>query len=239
MQALRLSVLLAQLGAEARAVVPARRSEADVRESTSTGRPPGRRRRRHSKPGVPSNITLGEIVERTEHAGFGFLIAFLALVSVPFVMLSTPFGLAIALVAAQMVAGRSRPWLPRRMRQHVVTVGTLEWLGQRVTRWTRGMERWIRPRWTVLARGPFWVLIGVGVTLQGLGLALPLPIPGSNAIFAVVIALYGIGLLEDDGLLILLAHIITGIEVILGVIFSEVVASALVHAYHRFSGWWS
>lgn len=199
---------------------------------------PGRARRKfrlkpRHEPGIRTNITIGEIVDRTTEAGFGFLTAFLALVAVPFVGLSTPFGLAIAFVAAQMMAGLHKPWLPARLRRHAVSLATLDWLGTKLARSTRWMERWVQPRIIVLTRGPFWVLCGFAVLLQGLGLALPLPIPGSNWPFIAIVVLYAIGLLESDGLLILICHILSAAEVVLAVVFWEKVMEAI----HKIAAW--
>jgi hypothetical protein len=66
-----------------------------------------------------------------------------------------------------------------------------------------GLERLIRPRFTFMIAGPFWTACGIGMLVQGLALSLPLPIPGSNWVFIIPIILYGIGLLESDGLLIM------------------------------------
>ena len=60
-----------------------------------------------------------------------------------------------------------------------------------------------------------------------LGLALPLPIPGSNLIFIVPIVLYAIGLLEDDGLLIVLGHVGSVVNVTLVLLLWDAVARAL------------
>lgn len=180
---------------------------------------------------VRSNITLGEVVDRTSRAGFGFLAAFLALVSLPFVGLSLPFGLAIAFLGVQMILGRDRPWLPRRLRRHLVTMRTIDWIGEKLARWTGGIERFVKPRWTFLARGPFWTLVGIGLLLEGLGLALPVPIPGSNWLFAVPILIYAIGLLEADGLLILAGHVIAASQIVAAVVFSEWVLAALRKAF--------
>ncbi len=158
---------------------------------------------------VSSFLTVGEIIDRTSHAGFGFLLGFLALVSVPFFGLSLPFGLAVAFVAAQMVFGKSRPWLPKSIRRRQVRMVTIHWLSTRVARWSAGLEKVVRPRFGFLVRGPFWSAVGVAVMIQGLGLALPIPIPGSNWVFVVPVMIYGIGLLEDDGILILIGHAIT------------------------------
>jgi hypothetical protein len=180
-------------------------------------------------------MTLGEVIDQTAHAGFGFLAAFLALVAIPFVGVSLPFGLAIAFLGLQMIAGKNRPWLPKRLRRHVVAMSTLEWLSSHLTRWTAGMERFIKPRFNLLTRGPSWRLVGAGLVLQGIGLALPIPVPASNWVFIVPIVIYGIGLLEDDGLLILFGHAASAVMVALGIVFSEVVYAELHKGLHWIS----
>ena len=185
-----------------------------------------------------SNMTLGDIVDQTAHAGFGFLAAFLALVAIPFMGLSLPFGLAIAFLGVQMIAGKNRPWLPGRLRRKVVAMSTIDWIGRKVTRWTGGLERFIQPRMTWLARGPLWTLVGVGLILQGIGLALPIPIPASNWVFIVPILIYGIGLLEDDGILISAGHIITAAMIVLGVIFWDFVHKHLAEGMAWISRLW-
>jgi hypothetical protein len=173
------------------------------------------------------SLTLGELLDRTAHAGFGFLIALLALLAVPLVGLSTPFGLAIGFVGMQMLAARDRPWLPRRLRDHVISRRTLGWLSERLAGWTARLERVVRPRLTVFACRSGWTLVGLGVVVQGLGLALPLPIPGSNWIFLGPILVYALGLLEDDGALILIGHGATLGHALLAVTFWQALAASL------------
>lgn len=216
---LRLSSILASLGAQAQPREPV---PADPKTAKLIGR---------NRPKVPSNITLGEIIDQTAHAGFGFLAAFLALVAIPLAGVSLPFGLAIAFLGCQMIAGKNRPWLPMRLRRHPVAMSTLDWLSDRVTRWTAGMERFVKPRWTVLTREPLWRSIGFGLIFQGIGLALPIPIPLSNQLFIIPIMVYAIGMLEDDGLLILVSHIATAVMVVLGAVFWEIVRDGLSHAH--------
>jgi hypothetical protein len=50
-------------------------------------------------------------------------------------------------------------------------------------------------------------LIGLGIIFAGLGLMLPLPIPFSNNIPAWAVVLFSIGLMEKDGLCVLLGHL--------------------------------
>jgi hypothetical protein len=178
------------------------------------------------------STTLGEVVDRAAHRGFGFAIGFLAVVSIPFVGLSTPFGLAISFMAAQMLFGKERPWMPKLLRRRVVSADTLARLGTRLRRWTVRLERIVKPRWSPLLRGPLWPLCGLGIVLLGIGLALPLPIPGSNAIFIAPIIIYAIGVLEDDGALVFVGHIATVVHVFLAILFWVVVRDAVVHVWH-------
>jgi hypothetical protein len=50
-------------------------------------------------------------------------------------------------------------------------------------------------------------LIGLGIVIPVLGLMLPLPIPFSNSIPALAVVLLAIGMLEKDGLCVLLGHL--------------------------------
>lgn len=207
---IRLSRILAELGAEAR---DAARGDA--------------------APAAVTDLTIGDIVDRTHHAGFSVMIAFLALCSLPLPGVSVPFGIAIAFGAVQMAAGMHRPWLPRRLRARAVSIRTLRWISDRLTRWTAGLERVARPRFEGLTRGVGWSVCGLALIWHAAGLSLPLPIPGSNLIFIVPILIYAIGLLESDGLLVMLAHAITAGHVVAAAAFWHVVAEAV----GKLAGW--
>jgi hypothetical protein len=72
----------------------------------------------------------------------------------------------------------------------------------------RRLEGVVRPRLTFLHAGPGMArLVGLGVALAGLGLMLPLPIPFSNALPAWAVVLLALGLMERDGLFLLLGHL--------------------------------
>lgn len=224
---LRLSALLDALLADAR-----RRATGAPAPAPEATLPPGADAVALHDPIVidsADGLTVGEILDATAHAGFGFVIALLALVAIPFVGVSTPFGLAIAFVGGQMLLGRPRPWLPRRVRRFALSVRALD----KITRWLSRMTRWmthlVRPRLPRMARGRVGqALIGFGVVVLGIGLALPLPIPGSNMVFIVPILVYGIGLLEEDGLLIALGHLATLVHIGIGIALWEVIGAVLV-----------
>lgn len=178
----------------------------------------------------PETLSVGELVDRASEGGFGFLIGILTLIAIPFFGLSTPFGLAIALIGAQLAIGRSQPWLPQRARRRELSMAMLDRVASLLARRTRWLARSTRRRWEVLIMPR---PIGLGVVVLALGLALPLPIPGSNLVFLIPLAIYAIGLLERDGLWILLAHGCLLVDVALMIIF----AGAIWLVLQRVGGW--
>jgi len=207
---LRLGTLLADLGANSDEASAASTSEARAKQ----------------------RITLGEIVDRCSEAGFGFLLALLCLIAIPFFGLSTPFGIAIALCGAQMLCGKRRPWLPGIMRRRALTLAMLDRVAGMLAKRTRWLSRFTRRRGERMLVGAGWRAMGFGVLLLGLGLALPLPIPGSNMIFLVPIFLYALGALEGDGVLVALGHAGTLANAALLFLFGHLVISTLQRVWH-------
>lgn len=175
------------------------------------------------------SITVGELVDKAAQSGFGFLVAVLSLIAIPFVGLSTPFGLAIALGGMQLMLGRRRPWLPKRARARTLKMSMLDRILTLVNRRLRWLAASTRKRWQPLVTPR---LVGFGIVLLALGLALPLPIPGSNLIFIVPLLVYAIGLLEADGLWILIAHVATFVNVALLFAFGATVLHVLQRVWH-------
>jgi len=172
-------------------------------------------------------LPLGTVLDATRHAGFGFLIGFIAILAVPVPGLGGPFGLAVACLGVQLAAGREHPWLPGILRRRSVSLRMRRWLAAKVARATTWMEKVIRERWPFFTGPRAWPLVGIGLVVQGVGLALPLPIPGSNLLFIVPIVIYAIGLLEDDGLLLALGHVATAVNITLTILLWDAVAAAL------------
>lgn len=180
-------------------------------------------------PARPDGITVGELVDKAAQAGFGFLVAVLSLIAIPFVGLSTPFGLAIALVGAQLAIGRARPWLPARARRRKLSMAMLDRILSLVARRTRWLAKSTRRRWPLFVTPK---LVGVAIVVLAMLLALPLPIPGSNLVFIVPLLIYAVGLLEGDGKWILVAHVATLVDIGLVVAFGATVVSVLARLWH-------
>ena len=169
-------------------------------------------------------LTIGELVDKAAEGGFGFLIGVLALIAIPFVGVSTPFGLAIALLGAQLMVGLRRPWLPARARRRVLTMAMLDRVLGILARRTRWLARLSRRRWEPVIQPR---LIGLCIVLLALGLALPLPIPGSNLIFLIPLFIYAVGILERDGRWIAIGHACTVIDMTVLVVLGATVVRVL------------
>jgi hypothetical protein len=154
------------------------------------------------------SITLDELSQALKGRGSAVLLILLALpfcfIAIP--GLSMPFGVAIFLIGARLVIGR-KPWLPRFIMQRRLPADRLSQLLAGATKVASRLEKFIRPRFTFLHAGPGMLrLIGLGIVIASLGLMLPLPIPFSNSIPAWAVVFLAIGMMEKDGLCILLGH---------------------------------
>lgn len=177
----------------------------------------------------PASLTVGALVDKAAEAGFGFLVGLLTLIAIPFFGLSTPFGLAIALVGGQMMLGRSQPWLPGRARRRELKIEMLDRVAALLAKRTGWIARSTRRRleWLIRPR-----LVGLCIVLLALGLALPLPIPGSNLVFLIPLFIYSVGVLERDGLWILAGHVALLIDAALLVAFGKTVVMVLERIWH-------
>jgi hypothetical protein len=174
-------------------------------------------------------LTVGALVDKAEEGGFAFLIGVLTLIAIPFVGVSTPFGLAIALLGVQLMVGRRRPWLPARARRRAVSMTMLDRVLGILTRRTRWLAKLSRRRWESAIQPQ---LIGLCIVLLALGLALPLPIPGSNLMFLIPLFIYAVGVLERDGLWIVLGYASTLVEIALLVVFGATVTAVFARIWH-------
>ena len=122
--------------------------------------------------------------------------------------LSTPFGLIIAFIGLRMTFGKGF-WLPRWLLSKTIAAKTLEKIANKALILARKTRRWIHPRlnWICQSR-VMKKMNGLIIFILGLLLALPLPIPLSNFIAAWSIFLMALGILEDDGLFVLVGYLV-------------------------------
>jgi hypothetical protein len=148
-------------------------------------------------------VTLLEILQLAGERTFGFLFILLAFPSalpVPAPGYSTPFGILIFLLAVQLVAGRTRPWLPERFKSRALQLKQVQQILQPGLPWLRRIEALSRPRLSsVCTSFAGRALLGGAIALMAISMMIP--IPGTNTLPAIGIFVTGFGLLEDDGII--------------------------------------
>ncbi len=156
-------------------------------------------------------ITVREVLMILGGRGYSLLLIMLALpfaTPVPLPGVSTPFGLAIALIALRLLLGQ-RPWLPKRIQRRTLPADFFDKVLKLSGAVIRFFEKFLRPRLPGLtAYGWLRQVHALPLLLAAIVLMLPLPIPFSNTIPALVIVLMAGGLLERDGIFILAAHVL-------------------------------
>lgn len=171
-------------------------------------------------------ITLRELLERSGRQGMLLICAlstlpFLIPVSIPGV--STVFGAAIVLLASALFLNRL-PWLPQRILNKPLDAHKLVPVLRKGAGLVSKIDRWVKERWLHLTSATMLRLNSAAVVFGGLLLMVPLgPIPFSNTAPAVGILLLTIGLLQRDGLFVLLGYL----GLVLSVLYFSVIGYLL------------
>lgn len=180
-------------------------------------------------------VTLREVIYTLQGRAYLLLVLLLALpfiTPIPLPGLSTPFGLAILLIAARLSLGQ-KPWLSMRLQRKELPAGFLGKLFAVAERVLRFLEKFLRPRLTFVTDTPLLAqLHAVLMLVAALVLLLPLPIPLTNSFPAWTILLLAAGLLERDGLFILAGYGVFAAGVLYFVFLGEATA-VLVHELVR------
>jgi hypothetical protein len=167
----------------------------------------------------PEGVTLAEIRDLVGQDGLMLFTAFLTLifmvpVSIPGV--STVFGAAILLIGLSRLFGRNL-WLPNAIEKRVISTEALRAALNRSLIWIDRLERVSRPhRLNWLASEGLIGAVNNGALILG-AILLMAPfglIPLSNTFPALALLFLAIGLLQHDGVCILLGHLANLITII-------------------------
>lgn len=159
-----------------------------------------------------TGITLSDLIHRVGSDGLLILTALLTLVflipiSIPGV--STVFGAAILLIGMSRLFGREL-WIPSRIKHKLIATKKLRPLLRKALPWLQKIERVSRPnriQWLV-AKGPIESMNNASLILGAILLMMPFGlIPFSNTFPAVALLFLAIGLLQRDGVCVLLGYI--------------------------------
>jgi len=184
--------VLASILADLRTNAEANPSLGDTRDEKDSG-PRGR---------------LGDIIDRLDERAYGFLILLLALpCCLPFVyLLPQIVALPMLALAAQMALGRRHPWLPKALHDRDFSIPAFEAVVARAARYVGFVERIATPRLKfVTSHGGARI---VGLLMLAPMASILVPLPSTNTIPGIGVAIAALGLIERDGVLVILGLII-------------------------------
>ncbi len=166
-------------------------------------------------------IDFDFLLDRLSRRAFGVMLLLATLptfIPLP-VGVGSVSGALVVLVAVQVMLRLQHPWLPAFLRRRTLRRGALQQFSRRFDRVLGWVERYSRPRLTMLCDR---VLPGVftGVQLLLIGILLALPIPFTNFPIGFLLLIYCFALIERDGALLLIAWIL-GTGTIIGFGFAS------------------
>ncbi len=188
-----------------------------------------------------TGITLSELIQRVGNDGLLILVTLLTLVflipvSIPGV--STVFGAAILLISVSRLFGRNL-WIPSKIEHRMIGTRKLRPLLRKALSWLKKLERVSRPnriQWLV-AGGTMAFINNLALILGAVLLMMPFGlIPFSNTFPAVAILFLAIGLLQRDGLCILLGHISNVLTILYFAVLIGGGGLAIREVFNRFAG---
>ena len=148
-------------------------------------------------------ISVHDMVETMRARAFGALLLIFAFPNI----LPTPqetadiLDLPLLFLTAQMMLGLD-PWLPGFIARRSMARSTFQALVERITPWLSRAERLLRARMELLAHPRAQRLLGALCLI--VSVALVLPVPFANLVPSVALCIIGLGVLERDGLWIVL-----------------------------------
>lgn len=182
-------------------------------------------------------LDVGEVLLAFGERGQGAIMLIFALIN--FLPLppggTTITGAPLVVLSAELASGRDIIWLPRRIMAASVSRQTLRkslgWLIPLI----RFAENLSRPRLPWLTGRIGCELIGIACLF--LSVVLVLPIPLGNIAPAVTIALFSLGMMQRDGLAVILGWIATAISVGLLALVWRVVLAAVQGLLENAASW--
>ena len=180
--------------------------------------------------GDSSKLTLDELVRAFGERGIGALMLFLGLLSAAVGAIpgsTTIIGVPMLLIVVQLAIRRDELWLPRWALKESLDRQSFRQRIGKVLKPLRYVERISRPRLPFLTGEVSETLIGVVSTV--LCLLLMLPLIFFNLFPSIIIAIFGFGLMQRDGVAILIGWLIAaGFSVFVWLAWEGVSTAAMV-----------
>jgi hypothetical protein len=157
-------------------------------------------------------LPLSVLLEKVGNSGFGTIAGILTIpmlipLPIPLPGFSALVGVGIILVGCQLALGYDKPYLPQRIARIELSPAASQKILKQIDRLLRPLEKMSRHRFSRFSNSWWGCRVsGVCLAWDALLMSLPLPIPLTNLVPAYTILFLAIGLLEFDGLFILIGY---------------------------------
>ena len=174
-------------------------------------------------------ISVGDLLEALKRRALGALMFIFA---VPTALpmppgVSAVLGAPLLFLTIQLMLGM-QPWLPKLITERSLSRVDFHRVVRTVAPWLARAEGVMRPRLTFLAHRPFVYLLGFASFAMAFILFLPIPL--GNMLPSVAICIMALGLLERDGVWIVLGLLVAVASVVIvwGVFWAIIFGSLYV-----------
>jgi hypothetical protein len=155
-------------------------------------------------------IPIGDLVHALRNRAFGMT---LLLFGIPNCIPMPPgipviCGTILILASFPMILGRNELWLPQWLSRKTISKTDLERISTLALPWITRLEKWSKPRLEIFAGHQARRIVGAVVAFLGFVLILPIPFLG-NMPPGIAVCIFGLGLIERDGLIILIGFFAT------------------------------
>ena len=183
--------------------------------------------------GESDRVTFREILSELKHRAAGFTLLIFALpCCLPMPPgIPTVCGIAIVIIALNLIAARQRLWLPAAIADKSLSRADLKRTVDRVAPLLERLEKVCKPRFPIVTDTVGKILIGLVIFALGFIMILPIPFLGNMppGFAASVIA---IGMTERDGLVVLIGTLASIIAI---AVVSVATTAAILEIINYFS----
>lgn len=154
------------------------------------------------------SVTVETVLQVTSGKGKILLLIFLSLWVAQIPGISLFLGLAIGYLGLRIAIDRTFMWIPKFLLRKKIPSSLLIKAIKQILRILKFMKKWSRPRYTYLTQtSTTRILNGFMLCFTGISLAICPPVPFCGILASLAIFLIGIGLLNDDGVYIIIGYI--------------------------------
>lgn len=180
-------------------------------------------------------LYLGELVNAFGERGFGALMLFFGLMNIAIGIIpgtTTILGAPLLLMGFQLMTRQDQLWLPKWALKRSIERDAYRTGLQTVLPRLKKVERLAKPRLAIMTSPIAEMLIGLATAV--LAFILILPIWGGNLVPALIISTFGFGLMQRDGLVVLIGWAgVAGVGLFIWLAW-ELVSRAFLAVYQMF-----